>query len=295
MKVLFATISSSLLFVAALPMRAATSQVGEPHELMGFLLRQSPDAFATLGKPFKEGSHGNGTTYQAFHIPNAKETYLVAIFAKVATSAKAQAITLELTGTDYGGPTGFLGLKLGEDASSVEALLGKPSASSHENDVNLDLWDYKQKNYSLEFTANHKLYSIQIVDEIKSKPESSAGATEVHDYALAIQKVDVDKLMQMSSGELECTQKNEAFGFNASSARAELANHNGSLSKCLNIAAKEILRLGSTMKGADDQLRLYEKALYMGAVTKFPKTSPLKEVVFQWETDRWRVYEVTFR
>ncbi len=275
--------------------RSRSAEHSTPHELFGFLLRQSPSAFTSaLGKPFREGPHGDGYLYQAFHIPNAKETYLVAIFAKTDINEMPLAVTLELTGTDYKGSTGFLGLRLGDDSSKIQSLLGNPSEISHEDDVNVDLWDYKQKNYSLEFTPDHKLYSIQVVDEVKSEPQEQAGAKEAYKFATAIKNADADELMSMSSGEMECTRDEVIFGFRDNSARAEFENHQSGLFSCLDAAAKAILQLGPDMKGADDEIRLYSKGL-VGAVTKFPATSPLKEVVFTWEDDRWRVYEVIFR
>jgi len=275
------------------PMYAAQAQAGNPHELFGFLLRQSPSAFAvTLGEPFKEGPHGDGLTFQAFHIPSAKNSYLVAIFAKEKTNKFPLAVTLELTGTDYSGPTGFLGLKLGDDASSIEARLGKPTEIRHEQDADLDLWDYKQRNHSLEFTPSHKLYSIEINDENKTDPEKAADGTDARAYALAIDRHDIDDILKRSSGELECATTN-SFGFREKSARKELAD-NSKLLNCLARASKAILALGPEMKGADAQIRLYEKGT-MANVVKLPAASPLREVVFQWEEDSWRVYEVTFR
>lgn len=295
MKALLASVFCFLLFLTSTPMRSETAPTGAPHELLGFLLRQSPPAFTSaLGKPFNEGPHGDGETYQAFHIPNAKETYLVAVFAKKDINAMPLAVTLELTGTDYKGPTGFLGLRLGDDSSKVQSLLGKPSEVRREEDVNVDLWDYKQNNYSLEFTPDHKLYSIQIVDEVKSDPKEQAGAKEAYRFAMAIKNGDVNSLMLMSSGELECTRDDWPVGFKTNSARAEFENSQSRLFTCLKAAAKAILQLGPDVKGADNQIRLYSKG-YVGTVTIFPDTSPLKEVVFTWEDDRWRVYEVTFR
>jgi len=275
--------------------QAAKPQSTGPHELLGFLLRQSPDAFtSSLGKPFQEGPHGNGSKYHAFHIPGAKDTYLVAVFEKEIANDYPVAITLELTGTDYTGPTGFLGIKLGDDASTIQSLLGKPSKISHEDDVNVDLWDYKPKNYSLEFTPDHKLYSIQIVDESNSKPEDVAGAKEAHEFALAVESGDINQLMDMASGELERMENNYSVGFRTQSARSEFEDKNGKLFACLKDAAKEILAFGPEMKGASDEIRVYENKS-IGTVTKFPQSSTLKEVVFQREDDHWRVYEVTFR
>jgi len=266
---------------------AATPQGTAPHELFGFLLEQNQAAFDNaLGKPFNTGEEPKGFNYRAYAIPGAKESYLVAGFKK------DRAVRLELTGADYRGPTGFFGLTLGQDASAIEPVLGKPTEIRHEDDANVDLWDYKLANYSLEFTPDHKLYSIQVVEDQPRKPSGFVGSAEVRKFALAVQAADVSTLLQMSSGSLICTNGSE-LGF-AGAARTDLADPNGKLLGCMKKAAETIISLGPKMLTADDQLRVTEK---VGAlcVTKFAAPSALKEVVFTWEIDAWRVYEVTFR
>jgi hypothetical protein len=175
----------------------------------------------------------------------------------------------------------------------VESVLGKPTETRHEPDDNLDLWDYKNANYSLEFTADHKLYSIQIVDEAFEVPDTFAGNVEVRAFAEAIRTRNIDKLMQMSSGEIECSQ-GQAFGIQVGPARAIFSDERSDISACLKLAADAILALGPAMRGAEDEMRMWTKH-NPGTVTKFPVGSPLKEVVFVQETGAWRVYEVTFR
>ncbi len=267
---------------------AATSPTPAPHELYGFLLEQNQTAFdGSLGKPFNEGSTPEGLAHRAYILPDTNASYLVAVFDK------SRAVRLELTGTDYRGPTGFRNLTLGQDAPAIESILGKPLEIRHEADENIDLWDYTLANYSLEFTPDHKLYSIQVVEEQPRQPPGFVGSPDVRKYALAIQAADVDTLMQMSSGSLVCKHSSE-FSFSRA-ARSDLADRTSKLMGCLTRAAEAIVSLGPKMSGADDQLRL---ALGPGGafcVTKLPGTSPLKEVVFAWEVDAWRVYEVTFR
>ena len=200
---------------------------------------------------------------------------------------------MELTGTDYGGPTGFFGLRLGDSTSKTESVLGKPTEIRHESDVNLDLWDYKDANYSLEFSTDHRLYSIQIADESFEAPNSFAGSVKVHSFGEAIRARDIDNLMEMSSGEIECSQGRD-FGIQTGAARTILSDEDSGISVCLRRAADAILALGSDMKGAEDEMRMWTKHS-PGTVTKLPASSPLKEVVFVQESREWRVYEVTFR
>jgi hypothetical protein len=271
-----------------LPAQSAQKPKQEAHELLGFLLRQDRAAIETaLGEPFNEQKRPDGLIAYAYHVPKAPGTYLVALYDK------EQIGQIELTGTDYFGPTGFFGLKLGDSSDKVQSALGTPAKISHEDDVNVDLWDYQDSNYSLEFTADHKLYSIQIVFEPKGDPDHVAGSADVHSFAEAVRSHDIDKLIEMSSGEIECTS-GEAFGIQTGPARALLADQTSKFSGCLKRAADAILALGPDMKGTSDEIRVWAEHA-PGTVTKFPASSPLKEVVFVEEAGAWRVDEVTFR
>jgi hypothetical protein len=258
------------------------------HELFGFMLRQNRTAIEqSLGKPFAEQKGSDGWIGYAYHVPAAEKSYLVAFYDE-------QRVTrVELTGTDYRGTTGFFGLRLGDSSDKALSVLGKPSDVSHEDDVDVDLWEYRDANYSLEFTKDHKLYSIQVVDEPSRHPQGFSGSAEVRSFAEALHSHDIDTLMQMSSGEIECSD-GEASGLENGAARAVLADDRSSISSCLRRAADVVLALGGEMMGVEDEIRIWTKH-NPGVVTKFPADCPLKEVVFVQETGAWRVYELTFR
>src|ERR1035437_2128842 len=155
------------------------------HELSGFLLRQDRKAVeAALGKPFREGRPSNDRQWFAYHLPDSAKNYLV-VYYYVGKDpiVKDKIIELELTGADPSGPTGFFGLQLCDSAEKAEAAIGKPTKISHEDDVNDDLRYYERNNYSLEFTPDHKLYSIQILDKFGDNPPGFAGSDEVRFFA----------------------------------------------------------------------------------------------------------------
>jgi len=281
-----------LAVVGLVSLQLAAQSVQKPkpqaHELLGFLLRQDRAAIeAALGKPFTEQTRPDSWVAYAYRLPKTPETYLVTLYDKQKVGQ------IELTGTDYRGPTGFFGLKLGDSSDKVQSALGRPTKISHEDDVNVDLWDYKESNYSVEITADHKLYSIQIVFEQKGNPDHVAGSAEVHLFAEAVRSHNIDKLTEMSSGEIVCTSGKE-FGIQAGAARTVLSNETSEFSGCLKRAADAILALGPDMKGTSDEIRVWTEHT-PGTVTKFPESSPLKEVVFVVEAGAWRVGEVTFR
>ena len=124
------------------------------------------------------------------------------------------------------------------------------------------------------------------------EPESFAHSPVVRKYALAIEAGDIDTVVRMSSGFLICADKSE-LGFTRA-ARTDLSDADGALATCLRKAAAAVVALGENVAGADDQLRFVDHGGIF-CVTKFPASSPLKEVVFTWEVDDWRVFEVTLR
>jgi hypothetical protein len=285
------------IVLVGLVARAQSTQKpkAHPHELNGFLLFQDRKAVeAALGKPFAEEKRTNGRLAAGYHLRGFKENYLVAFYVQDEKSYyKDKIVELELTGTEPSGPTGFSGLELGDSAQKAEAILGKPAEIRHEDDVNVDLWDYKSENYSLEFTPSHRLYSIQILADTKEVNPDLGAIAEVYSFAQAVKSRDINRIMSLASGEIECSQK-EAFGIQTENARKILEDETSAVSVCLAQAADAILPLGPEMKSTDTSIRIWEKRP-PGIVVKFFKESPLLEVVLVDEAGSPRIYEVTFR
>jgi hypothetical protein len=281
------------LFPLLLPAQEAPSPL--PHELNSFLLRQDRKAIeAALGKPFHEEKRSNNTLACAYRLHGFKENYIVAFYFQDQKSIfNRKIVQLELTGNEPSGPTGFFGLRLGDPANKVEARVGKPTNLRHEDDANLELWDYTQKNYSLEFTPSHRLYSIQVDEGPKDAEPVPGGTFEVYKFARDVKDHDIDRVMSLASGEIECSKK-EAFGIESGPARKILEDDSSPVSVCLMEAADIILRFGPEMKATSTDLRIWEKGP-PGMVVKFPKDSPLREVVLVDEAGSPRIYEVTFR
>jgi hypothetical protein len=278
-------------------MKTDTGVAAHPHahELNGFLLRQDRKAVeAALGKPFRDGKNSDGWHWCAYHLRGFKDNYLVAFYIENAESFfNGKVVQLELTGNEPSGLTGFYGLELGDSAKKAEAVLGKPSEIRHENDANVDLWDYKNSNYSLEFTPSHKLSSIQVDEGPVGREPAVGGTSEVYAFAKAVKMHDVDAMMYLASGEIECSKRN-AFGIQGGKARKILDDRRSAVSLCLAQAADAILTLGPQLKSTDTDIRIWEKAP-SGIVVKFPQSSPLREVVLMDEAGSPRIYEVTFR
>ena len=260
-----------------------------PHELYGFLLQQGQAEFdRVLGKPLDTGTSEDGMQYRVYPISGASKSYLAVFF-----NANSEAMRLELTGPDYRGATGFRNLLLGEDASRVRTVLGEPATVKHEPDADVDLWDYPDTNYSLEVSATAKLSSIQLNAEQTRAPGVFAGSADVREYFSAVTSNAVDRLVERSSGRLQCggTSGVPETSF-VRSARADLGDRRSALRSCLEQAARAIATASPNQ--FDDQMRLSKGAGPL-AVTKIGEPSVVKEVVFAWEVGGWRVFEVNFR
>jgi hypothetical protein len=264
------------------------------HELYGFLLRQGPEAFEKkLGKPLHSGDAGENSRYFAYELSKTSDSYLVAVFREL--EGHLQAVRIELTG-DKGSPepSHFFNLELGSSEKEILDQLGKPEEVSHEDDANVDLWAWPSRDYSLEVNSEKKLYSFQIVDSL----QAPVGAANVKNARLFVEAVNSlvksaseETLLKLLSGDISCAN-GKYHMLSDGSAREQLLRSNDGLRSCLRQAAEALTP--DALTHADTNIRVYTKATPT-SVVKFPASCKTKEIVFRWEEDAWRVYEVELR
>ncbi len=246
-----------------------------------------------MGKPFKVVKGPDGRDAYAYHLPGKTTDYFVAYYVRTDKSNMDKISQMELLGKVSTSEPVFLGLKIGDTEESLVKQLGKPSKVEQEKGPSLDLWNYDHENFSLELTADHRLYSVSLWEENEKLPDIPTEQT-AREFARAIDAGDLETLLDMASGELECS-RGESFGLMDGPARSILANPKSPISRCLRKAAALILKLPPEMSGVDSEIRAWPEIHESGTVTKFPKSSPLAEIVYVVEAGNWRVYEVTFR
>ncbi|MDR3762739.1 MAG: hypothetical protein P4M01_01450 [Acidobacteriota bacterium] len=273
---------------------AANPQKSAARELYGFLLRQPRTAVeAALGKETSRESLGKGSAAYYYDLPGMADSALAAIYDK-----ENRLIEIELSGDDFHGVTGFFGLKLGDTREKVTSVLGRPSSVQREESggEEFERWEYNDRNYNLEFSADHQLDSIRIWDDDSEAEPPYPGAKTALAFAEAVRAHDAGKLVEMASGELECLRAGATLSdLGAVPARAAFSNPGSDLNACLLRAADAIELLAPEMKGVEAQMRVWQETGETGAVVKFPEPSLLKELVFAYECGAWRVYEVVFR
>src|SRR2546422_3227557 len=154
--------SGSLAAIGLLAVFVPTvrAQLPSQRELNGFLIGQHKDAIAGS---FARLMHADTTTdgwidrvylvdglhhaYMAFKFPHDRIDFTISV---------------QIAG-DSGTPMlPFLGLRLGDHCEVLVARLGRPSQIDHEADLNLDLYQYAHRNYSVEVDAQGRVSSIQI-------------------------------------------------------------------------------------------------------------------------------------
>ena len=176
-------------------------------------------------------------------------------------------------------------------------MLGRPPKTRAGQDAKLTLWDYAPDNFSLEFTSEGKLYSIQIMlDPPLREATTIAGLAEAREFAAAALSKDVNELMRSVSGDLLCGSiKSVRF---TRAARIDLTDPKSQMSQCLSRAARPIAALPQEKHGVSDQMRvnmLHLTNIDVFPVTKFPEKVSVKEIVYAWECDAWRIYQVILR
>ncbi len=158
-----------------------------------------------------------------------------------------------------------MGLNIGDSDSVVKKHLGDPSTIAREKGEGLDLWNFDGANYSLEFTPDHRLYSIALWEENEKLPDPPT-TKDAREFAQAIHDGNLETVLDMASGQLECEWQ-RYFGLQDGPARSILGNPKSSVSACLERAAKTILAIPPEMPGVNTDLRLWTEIHQSGMVT----------------------------
>lgn len=157
------------------------------------------------------------------------------------------------------------------------------------------MYSYEGRNYTLEFDADDRLYSIRITGEegfptllIEDSSTSLEGIRSI------LQTQDPYNILELLSGDVEVFfSKSDSLLSFRQNARAEIADTQSSISKALYTGEKSLLDLlsDSTISKAEHNLRLLENK-GAGIVYKFPATSGLEEIVLFQNTGKFRIWEI---
>jgi hypothetical protein len=279
--------------LVAIVVPAVRAQLPSQRELNGFLIGQHRDAiaasFATL---MQADTTRDGWIDRVYLVDRTHHAYMAFKFPHDRTDFT---ISVQIAG-DSGTPmVPFLGLLLGDHRDVLVARLGRPSHIEHEADLNLDLYQYAHRNYSVEVDAQGRVSSIQIFayDGFPDAPRGAAPSLDSLAHAL---QAGGDIALQYLMPDVEVYRAGKTIGFEHA-ALTDLLSDTTEISKALfkgpaSIAAA--LRDSSFRAAADVNLRVWEHG-GVGWVSKFPAPAPIEELVWKADAGRWRVWEVRYR
>lgn len=279
------------LFTIAGP--SARAQVPSQRELNGFLLGQHKDAIAaSFASLIQADTTADGWIDRVYLVDRPHHAYMAFKFPRDRIDF---AISVQIAG-DSGTPMlPFLGLKLGDRRQALLARLGQPSDVKHEADLNLDLYEYAQRNYSVEVSAQGRVSSIQIFT-YDGFPDAPKGVAPSLDSLARALQAGGDIALQYLMPDVEVYRGGKTIGF-THGALADLLSDTTSISRALfqgpaSVAA--MLRDSSFRATADVNLRVWEQG-GVGWVSKFPAPAPIEELVWKADAGQWRLWELRYR
>ena len=261
-------------------------------ELNGFLLGQyaaAPDG--AFGKPSQVTTTDDHWIYRVYIFDKQHSAYMA---FKFPGDDEKRMWSIQIAGDKGTSMRPFLGLSLGDDSQKVLHTLGKPDKIEVEKDYPVDLYTYKDRNYSLEINKQGKVSSIQIMGYAGFPHELPKGEPDIDALKKSIVARDVDGLLTQLAGDLEIYKGDKTVSF-ARSARTDLMDDKSAIRQML-LGGDGSLRSAfmSEPFEPDQQIRIYTKAA-PGSVVKFPKSKIIREVVYKVAPGSWKIWEIRFR
>jgi hypothetical protein len=108
--------------------------------------------------PYQEGILENGWKHKSFILDSLSGTYIVFAFPPYRQN---YIYSIQITGEDSTINL-FSNIRLGDEKTKVLKILGTPSIIDTIKSMSLYFYQYEGRNYSVEFNAENKLYSIKI-------------------------------------------------------------------------------------------------------------------------------------
>jgi hypothetical protein len=254
------------LFAWALGASPSWAQAPSQRELNGFLIGQTDKAIAaSFSNLLQADTTSDGWVDRVYLVDRDHHAYMA---FKFPADRPHQTISVQVAGDSASPMIPFLGLRLGDHRETLLARLGKPSAITHEKDVDVDLYEYPERNYSIEVDREGRISSIQIFGT-EGFPDRPGDVMPSLDSTWAFEHGAMRDL-QTDSAPIPA-----ALFCGPQSVRSVLADT-------------------SVRHHADGAIRVWDNRP-AGWVWKFPPTTPIEELVFVVDAGRWRIWEVRYR
>jgi hypothetical protein len=265
-------------------------------ELNGFLLGQHEEVLANqFGQPVQQQDFPDGWAYRAYVIDSTHHAYMVFKFSDFRSD---YIYSIQIAGDSGTSMYPFVDLRLGDSRAKVTQILGEPSRIEEVPDMGLDALFFENRNYSVELSADGKLFSIQIMG-YDGFPDSLPLLQSPPLLGQQLRARDIDRLVEVMAPDMAILVADSITRF-SNSARVDLADPTSAVSRLLYSTPGSLGNLladSAIVGGSDLALRVYEHPLpetsYM--VWSFGDDSPLQEIVYQGFAGQWRIWEIRFR
>lgn len=282
-----------LLVLANASAPVAGAQALSQRELNGFLLGQHKDAIAaSFTTVLRVDTTSDGWVYRTYLLDRARHAYMSFKFPQ---NPADFAVSVQIAGDSGTLMVPFVGLALGSSRDALLARFGRPSRVEHQSDVNTDLYDYDNSNYSFEVNAHGLVSSIQILGE-EGFPKPPTGAPPSLDSLAYALEAGGEAALQYLASDVEIYRAGKAVSFRHR-ALTDLQSDTSEIAVALFQGPKSlsaILHTPTIRASADVNLRVWEHGS-SGWVWKFAPPTAVAELVFKASAGRWRVWEVRYR
>jgi hypothetical protein len=255
-------------------------------QLNGFWLHQYKKAItASLGKPFQTGKTAN-TTWESYAL--SSKAHMVFGFSKDEPNMIS---SIQIMG-DEAEMVPFMGLKLGDDKSQLMATLGKPDKIKRIEERNVDLYEYKNKNFSIEINEQGKICSVRITDYTELLKRAANNFSYWKDFKRAILNKDFKGLAEFFRPDAQIYINGEVLDIDRAF-RSFFFHPAGKFYDALLGGESSVL--SEIQDGEPQAERRITLNSGVGHVYKFYTGTILEEIVFFPYAGTYRVYEIKFR
>ena len=273
-----------LPFILAIPFIANGQDFAT--DLNGFRLWQFTSVVkAHFGNSF-DSRKGEGTIIEAFRVTD--KSYMV--FERMQKRPE-NIFSIQITGY----PTvmkPFRGLVLGDPATKVAGVLGRPSRTKSLKEPPVTAHYYDNANYTIEIDSDNRLYSIRISVSNDFMNKAELNFEVWNQFKKAVLAKDMTTILELVRPDVEIYKSGDVLAikerYDDFCAKPD--------DKFANALFGERNSVYEELKKTEPEgeMRVAEN-VGVGQVFKFYKGQILKEIVFFPYAGKYRVYEIAFR
>ncbi len=255
-------------------------------EYAGIFIGQHADVLKSeFGKPAGESKGNRNSKYVFFSLEGDADGYVAFQFMP----QKPDIIfSIQITGSETAKMSPFLGLKLGASKKEVVEKIGTPSEKNKAGKK--ELWQWKDRNYTMLMDSNGRLSSIKISGHhgFPNQPEEFNGLKR---FYLALKSRNTDKIIRHIMPNIEIYTKGN-LSTPERPLRKEVNNKNSKLMRSLVYSKQSVLseldKLGINHPAAM-RMTLDEG---IGFVYRIQGSQYIDELVFSFIGGEWRLWKV---